>query len=85
MSPQLSKISKMASKSAKLVFDFLPLAGELIENCRPAPARDPPCWETLFLIRAFRWDIVADDRALEFVDCIKKRMTGNLHFKKALD
>src|SRR4028118_1042021 len=33
LSPQLSKISRMASKSARSIFDFLRLAGELAENC----------------------------------------------------
>jgi len=31
--PQLCKISRMASKSAKSVFDFLRLAGKLAKNC----------------------------------------------------
>jgi len=34
--------------SASDTEDFLRLAGELTENCRPAPARDPPCWQVPF-------------------------------------
>ena len=65
--------------SANDTGDFLRLAGELAENCGRVLARNPLCWEIpFFLIRACRWVIVAGDRALEFVGCIKKRITGNL-------
>jgi hypothetical protein len=43
-----SIISKIVSMSASDTEDFLRLAGELTENCRPAPARDPPCWQVPF-------------------------------------
>jgi hypothetical protein len=66
----LSKISKMASRSAKSVFDFLCLTGELAENCgRAAPAARSvakyPFFDTPLSVGYRR-------RC-----CIKKRITGN--------
>jgi hypothetical protein len=72
LSPQLCKISKMSSSSAKSAFDFLRLVGELAKNCGRAPARKPPVgkypfFDTLLSVGCRR-------RC-----CIKKRITGNLN------